>query len=72
MYLTDTLTKDVYLADASQLVRYAGAVLVGSEKGLARFWIVRPSGRGFAALRLHSNLERLRSSWNLEGAIYVS
>jgi hypothetical protein len=71
LYLTDTLTKNVYFAAASQLAPYAGAVIVGSEKGLARFWIVQPSGKGFRAVRLHSNLERLRGSWNLEGAIYV-
>lgn len=71
LYLTDTVSKDAYFLPAAQLVPYAGGVFVGGEKGLARFWVVLPSGPGFRAVRLHSNLERLGGSWNLEGAIYV-
>jgi hypothetical protein len=70
-YVSDTLSKDVYVVSGLQLAQYAGAVLVGDEKGLARFWIVRPSGGGFTATRLATNLNRLHSSWNLEGATYV-
>ena len=71
LYLTDTLAKNAYFAPAAQLASYAGAVFVGREKGRALFWIVRPAGKGFSSLRVHSNLERLPPSWNLEGAIYV-
>jgi hypothetical protein len=70
-YVSDTLSKDVYVVSGPQLAQYAGAVLVGDEKGLARFWIVRPSGGAFTATRLATNLNRLHSSWNLEGATYV-
>ena len=71
LYLTDTLSKNVYFAPAAQLAPYAGAIFVGREKGRALFWIVRPDGKGFSTLRVHSNLERLPPTWNLEGAIYI-
>src|SRR5581483_12053012 len=69
-YVSDTATKNVYFLPASQLTRYAGGVLVGSEKGLARFWVVRPDGNGFVVTRVHTSLES-RGNWNLEGATYV-
>jgi hypothetical protein len=61
VYLTDTLSKTVYFLPASQLAPYAGAVLVGREKGRALFWIVRPAAKGFSRLRVHSNLEHQTS-----------
>jgi len=70
-YVSDTLSMNVYFLPAAQLAAYAGAVLVGGEKGSARFWVVQPGGRGFRAVRLHSNLEHLRGSWNFEGATYL-
>ena len=43
--------------------------MVGSElRGL--FWVVRPSGSGFATLRLPTNLGGKK--YNFEGAIYVA
>ncbi len=70
LYVSDTVTKKVYFAAAAQLSPYAGAVLVGAEKGLARFWVVRSGGRGFVATRVHTSLES-RGTWNFEGATYV-
>ena len=69
-YVSDTVTKNVYLLSAAQITQYAGDVLVGGEKGLARFWVVRPVARGFTATRIHTSLES-RSNWNFEGAAYV-
>jgi hypothetical protein len=71
IYLTDTLSKNVYFAPAVQLASFAGGVFVGREKGRALFWIVRPEGKGFSTERAHSNLERLPPTWNFEGAIYI-
>ena len=70
LYLTDTVTKDVYFLPAAQLAPYAGAVFVGGEKGLARLWLVEPTGHGFNAVRVHSNLDQ-HGNWNLEGAIDI-
>src|SRR5207248_1267 len=44
LYVADTVSKKVWFLPAAALAAYAGEVLVGGEKGLARFWIVRPSG----------------------------
>jgi hypothetical protein len=70
LYLTDTVTRDVYFLPAAQLTPYAGAVFVGGEKGLARLWIVEPTKHGFNAVPVHSNLEQHRN-WNFEGAIDI-
>jgi len=68
LYVTDTLSRDVYLAPAAELAPFAGAVVAGSEvRGL--FWIVRPQGNGFAAVALPTTFTGARH--NLEGAIYV-
>jgi hypothetical protein len=71
IYLTDTLSRKVFFAPAAQFAPYTGAVFVGREKGRALFWVVRPDGKGFSTLRVHSNLERLPPTWNFEGAIYI-
>lgn len=69
LYVTDTASHDVFFAPATQLERYAGDVIVGSEqKGL--FWIVQPRGRGFRTFRLPATLPG--TSFNLEGATYVA
>ena len=71
LYLTDAYTKNVYFLPAAVLAtRYPNAVIVGSEK-TAHFWLVRPNAKGFAQLRLKSNLEAMSPTWNLEGAEYV-
>ena len=69
LYVTDTNSTNVYFAAAASLKAFVGGVLVGSETS-ARFWFVRPSGKGFQALRLDTNLGE--ANWNLEGADYVS
>jgi hypothetical protein len=69
LYVTDTLSHAVYFAPTSELRPFAGDVVVGSEvRGF--FWVVRPRGSGFAALRLPTNLGGKK--YNFEGAIYVA
>jgi hypothetical protein len=69
LYIADTLTKAVYLAPASGLKRFAGGVIVGSEK-TAQFWVVRPTAAGgFKTIALATDLPG--QTWNLEGATYV-
>ncbi|HEV7641998.1 MAG TPA: hypothetical protein VGO39_14120 [Gaiellaceae bacterium] len=69
LYLTDTLTTDAFFAPASDLRAYAGNVLVGSEiQGL--FWVIRPRGRGYEAVRVPTTLRA--GHYNLEGMAYVS
>jgi len=69
LYVADTLSRDVYLAPASELRAYVGAVVVGSElQGL--FWVLRPHGGGFAATKLATTLTA--KHYNFEGAIYVA
>jgi hypothetical protein len=69
LYVTDTLSRSVFFAPASELRPFTGDVVVGTEvRGL--FWVVRPRGSGFAALRLPTNLGGKK--YNFEGAIYVA
>jgi hypothetical protein len=69
LYLTDTFTKNAYLAPAADLRPYAGNVIVGSEiKGL--FWVIRPKGRAYSAVRIPTTLRG--GHYNLEGMTYVS
>jgi len=68
LYVTDTLTRAVYVAPAAELEPFAGAVVVGSElRGL--FWVVRPRAGGFTTVALPTSLTGARH--NLEGALYV-
>jgi hypothetical protein len=69
LYITDTLSRDVFFASAEALKPYAGAVLVGSElRGL--LWVLRPQGNGFAATRLATTLGG--KHYNFEDAIYIA
>jgi hypothetical protein len=69
LYVADTLSRDVFFAPASELRPFAGDVVVGTElRGL--FWVVRPRGSGFAAIRLPTDLGGKK--YNLEAAIYVA
>ncbi len=68
LYVTDTLSRDVFFAPAAGLAAYSGDVLVGSELH-AYFWVIRPSGSTFQAIRLPTNLSA--KSYNLEGAVFV-
>jgi len=69
LYITDTLSRDVFFAPATALKPYAGAVLVGSElRGL--IWVLRPRGSGFAATRLATTLGG--KHYNFEDAIYIA
>jgi hypothetical protein len=69
LYLTDTLSKNAYVAPAADLHAYAGDVIVGSElKGL--FWVIRPKGAGYSAVPIPTTLRGAK--YNLEGMAYVS
>ena len=68
LYLTDDSKQVVYFAPASQLARYAGDVLVGTETK-AQFWIVEPHGNGFVKVRVRHNLRG--GKYSLEAAIFV-
>ncbi len=69
LYVTDTLSRNVFMAPAAALRPFAGDIIVGSElRGL--FWVVRPRGQGFTALPLATGLAS--KTYNFEGALYVS
>jgi hypothetical protein len=68
LYVTDTLSKNVYVVPAAELARYRGAVVVGSELE-GRFWILRPRGKGFEVVPVPTTLRGRH--YNLEGATYV-
>jgi hypothetical protein len=69
LYVTDTASRNVYLAPAADLAGYRGAVVVGSELQ-GRFWAVRPRGRGFDLISLRTTLRG--KHYNLEGAAYLA
>jgi hypothetical protein len=64
----DDTTGYTYVAPANQLARYAGDVVVGTESH-ALFWILEPSGRGFARIPLRDNLTA--AGYSLEQGIFV-
>lgn len=69
LYVTDTLSRDVFFTPAAALASYTGDLIVGSElQGL--FWVVRPGGSGFSALRLATNLTSRH--FNFEAAAYIA
>jgi hypothetical protein len=69
LYVTDTLSKNVFFAPAAQLPTVPGTVLVGSElKG--QFWKIEPAGRSFRARELQTSLAG--GKYNFEGAAWVS
>ena len=68
LYVTDTLSKNVFFASASQFSAYTGDAIVGSElEGL--WWVIRPRAKGFEVVPLQTNLKA--PQYNLEGAKYV-
>ncbi|HWE63809.1 MAG TPA: hypothetical protein VHB98_19010 [Chloroflexota bacterium] len=69
LYVTDTLSRNVFFAPAAELAPFAGDVVVGSElRGL--FWALHPHGSGFKATTLPTTLTS--KGYNLEGATYVA
>jgi hypothetical protein len=69
LYLTDTLSRNVYFAPASDVLAYRNSVIVGSElKGL--FWVIRPRGQSFETRQLTTTLRG--KHYNLEGMAYVA
>lgn len=69
LYVTDTLSHNVFVAPSADLAPYAGEVVIGSELR-GRFWVVRPLGHGFAAITLTTSLTGAK--YNLEAAIYIA
>jgi hypothetical protein len=69
LYLSDTLTRDVYFVAESALKRYAGNLIVGTELK-AQFWVIAPSGRAFRTTRIPLTLPGARK-FNLEASAFV-
>jgi hypothetical protein len=69
LYLSDDTTGYTFVAPAGALARYAGEVIVGTETR-PDFWVLEPSGSGFATLPLQDNLPAGR--YSLEQAIFVN
>jgi hypothetical protein len=68
LYVTDTLSHDVFFAPGAPLSGYVGDAIVGSElKGM--WWVIRPLAKGFQVIPVQTNLHA--KQYNLEGAIYV-
>jgi hypothetical protein len=68
LYQTDDVTGNVYFAPASDLERFAGDVLVGTEIG-AHFFVVSPADKTFKLTPVRDNLRG--GKYGLEGAIFV-
>lgn len=68
-YVTDTNTRNVYLARAPQLTKFSGALILASEIG-ARFWVLRPQGNRFQLLELKTDLPA--ANYNFEGGMYLN
>jgi hypothetical protein len=68
LYLNDDRTGVTYMAPAASLAGYAGDVIVGTEAPRALFWILKPSGNGFAEIPLPNNVP---AGTSLEQAIIV-
>jgi hypothetical protein len=69
LYLNDDKTGYTYMAPAASLAKYVGDVIVGTESPRGLFWILKPSGKGFAEIPLRDNLA---AGTSLEQAIFVS
>ena len=69
LYLNDDKTGYTYMAPAASLARYAGDVIVGTESPRGLFWILKPTGNGFAEIPLRDNLP---AGTSLEQAIFVT
>lgn len=68
LYVTDTLSHNVYFAPAADFTMASGEVVVGSElRGL--FWALKPRGSGFAAVPLATTLPA--KHYNFEGATFI-
>jgi hypothetical protein len=67
LYLSDTLSHNVFVVSGDQLVRYAGDVLLGCELS-GRLWVIRPGGSGFTTREVKTDLA---GQYNLEGATVV-
>jgi hypothetical protein len=69
LYLTDTLSTDVYRVPESALRAYAGDLIVGTELK-AQFWVVAPKGNGFTTTRIPLKLPG-GPKFNLEASAFV-
>ena len=54
LYVNDDKTGYTYMAPAASLAKYAGDVIVGTESPRGLFWILKPSGKGFAEIPLET------------------
>jgi hypothetical protein len=67
-YVSDTTTRNVYFVASTQLRRYAGSVLVGTELN-ARFFVLQHTRRGYRTVALKHDLPP--AEYNFEAATYV-
>jgi ABC-type nitrate/sulfonate/bicarbonate transport system substrate-binding protein len=67
LYVSDPATHAVQFAPASSFASLRGQVVVGTEVK-ALFWVLRPSGTGFAVVPLATNFT---DGHDLEGATYI-
>jgi len=68
LYVNDDKTGYTYMAPAALLAKYAGDAVVGTESPRALFWILSPTGNGFAEISLRDNIP---AGTSLEQAIIV-
>ena len=67
-YVSDTTTRNVYFASASQLRPFLGGVLVGTELN-AHFFVIQHTRRGYRTTPLGNDLPP--AEYNFEAATYV-
>jgi hypothetical protein len=70
LYVQDDTTGNTFIAPAAPFASYAGDLIVGTESPRALFWLLKPTGNGFAKIRLRDNLPA--GNYSLEQAIFVS
>ncbi len=68
LYLSEWISRRALFAPAAQLQAYVGDVLVGTEHG-GQLFVVQPSGGGYRAIPLQSNLQPPKVY--LEGATFI-
>jgi hypothetical protein len=68
LYVTNDTSPFLYYAPASELSRYGGDIIVGSEN-TAHFWAVAPHGSSFVSTRIRHSLRG--GDYSLEQAVYL-
>jgi len=69
VYVTDTISHQVYFVPAASLAPYQRQVLIGSEIR-SFFSVLGPRGRGFVTQQMATSLQQ--KHYNLEAAICIA